>query len=199
MEERFQRTDIRGRTTDDMAARYNVDLDHARRVQQTAAHFYAQAEPEQGSKKTELAGLLNWAALLHEVGLSIGYPGYHKHSAYILSNTNLPGFNQEQQTVLATLARFHRKALKLGEMPKFTLFKPKLIETLICALRLACVLHSQRNDEALPDITVTINKNGGWQLQFPKGWLGDNRLLAADLTAEQDYWQAAGWSLRFSD
>ncbi|ODP96880.1 exopolyphosphatase [Salinivibrio sp. SS2] len=199
MEERFQRTDIRGRTTDDMAARYNVDLDHARRVQQTAAHFYAQAEPEQGSKKTELAGLLNWAALLHEVGLSIGYPGYHKHSAYILSNTNLPGFNQEQQTVLATLARFHRKALKLGEMPKFTLFKPKLIETLICALRLACVLHSQRNDEALPEITVTIDKNGGWQLQFPKGWLGDNRLLAADLTAEQDYWQAAGWSLCFSD
>ncbi len=51
MEDRFQRTDIRGRTTDDMAARYNIDLSHARRVQQTAAHFYGQAEPDKGSKK----------------------------------------------------------------------------------------------------------------------------------------------------
>ncbi len=113
--------------------------------------------PIKAVKKSELAGLLNWAALLHEVGLSIGYPGYHKHSAYILRHTNLPGFNQEQQTVLATLARFHRKALKLNEMQKFTLFKPKLIETLICALRLACVLHSQRNDQPLPDIALNVD------------------------------------------
>lgn len=199
MEDRFQRTDIRGRTTDDMAARYNIDLSHARRVQHTAAYFYAQAEPDKGSKKAELAGLLNWAALLHEVGLSIGYPGYHKHSAYILRNTNLPGFNQEQQTVLATLARFHRKALKLNEMPKFTLFKPKLIETLICALRLACVLHSQRNDKALPEIALSVDKKGAWQLTFPTGWLQENRLLAADLEAEQAYWQSVNWGLTFSD
>jgi exopolyphosphatase/guanosine-5'-triphosphate,3'-diphosphate pyrophosphatase len=199
MEDRFQRTDIRGRTTDDMAARYNIDLSHARRVQQTAAHFYAQAEPDKGSKKSELAGLLNWAALLHEVGLSIGYPGYHKHSAYILHHTNLPGFNQEQQTVLATLARFHRKALKLSEMPKFTLFKPKLIETLICALRLACVLHSQRNDQPLPDIALNVDKKGTWQLDFPARWLQDNRLLAADLEAEKQYWQSVNWALTCND
>lgn len=196
MEDRFQHSDIRVRTAKDLAERYHVDLSHAKQVQEMAESLYTQAEPVQGEKKSELATLLNWAALLHEVGLSISYSGFHKHSAYILNNTNLPGFNQEQQSVLSTLARFHRKALKLGEMPTFSIYKSKHIYPLICALRIACVLSVQRNDEPLPEV---ILKTDGlkWTLTFPEGWLSENRLLEADLHAEQAYWNNAGWQLEF--
>ncbi|WP_407331257.1 exopolyphosphatase [Enterovibrio sp. 27052020O] len=194
MEERFQHSDIRSRTAADLAERYHIDQEHAERVQEMAENLYLQAEPQLGSKKAELSILMSWAALLHEVGLSISHSGFHKHSAYILQNTNLPGFNQEQQTVLATLTRFHRKTLKLGEMPEFALFKLKHIFPLIRALRLACVLNVQRSGDPLPEVKIEAD-NDHWSLVFPQDWLSQNRLLAADLETEQAYWSAAGWTL----
>ncbi|OEE69000.1 exopolyphosphatase [Enterovibrio norvegicus FF-33] len=194
MEDRFQHSDIRSRTAADLAERYHIDQDHAERVQQVAENVYLQAEPQLGPKKAELVILMSWAALLHEVGLSISHSGFHKHSAYILQNTNLSGFNQEQQTVLATLTRFHRKALKLGEMPEFALFKLKHIFPLIRALRLACVLNVQRSGDPLPDVKLEANDDH-WSLVFPEHWLSQNRLLAADLETEQAYWAAVGWTL----
>lgn len=54
----------------------------------------------------QLKVLLIWAAMLqHEVGLNINHNGLHRHSAYILHNTNLPGFNPKQHLLLATLVR----------------------------------------------------------------------------------------------
>lgn len=47
-----------------------------------------------------LAALLKWAVMLHEVGLNINHSGMHRHSAYILQNSDLPGFNQEQQMLM---------------------------------------------------------------------------------------------------
>ncbi|WP_281546175.1 exopolyphosphatase [Grimontia sp. SpTr1] len=198
MEDRFQQSDIRSRTAADLAERYHIDRQHAENVQQTAESFYLQAEPKLGTKKAELAILLSWAALLHEVGLSISHSGFHKHSAYILQNTNLPGFNQEQQTVLATLTRFHRKALKLDEMPEFTLFKAKQIYPLIRSLRLACVLNVQRSGEPMPKVKLDA-KDDSWSLTFPENWLSQNKLLAADLEVEKSLWDSVGWKLLVND
>lgn len=86
-------------------------------------------------------------ALLHEVGLSISLQAFHRHSAYILRHTNMAGFNNEQQLVLSTLARFQRKSLKLNEMEDFSLFKKKHIVGLIRVLRLAILVNGQRNDD----------------------------------------------------
>ncbi len=41
-------------------------------------------------------GATAMVATLHEVGLNINHSGLHRHSAYILQNSDLPGFNQEQ-------------------------------------------------------------------------------------------------------
>ena len=88
-------------------------------------------------KKSELFDLLEWAALLHEVGLSINLRSFHRHSFYILLHSTLQGFNREQQLVLATLARFQRKALKLQELPDFNLYKQSDVISLIKILRLS--------------------------------------------------------------
>ena len=74
-----------------------------------------------------LSALLKWAVMLHEVGLNINHSGMHRHSAYILQNSDLPGFNQEQQTLMATLVRYHRKAIKLDDLPRFTLIQEKAV------------------------------------------------------------------------
>lgn len=202
MEDRFQRTDIRMRTTENLARKHAVDLNYANQVRLQAKHFLDQVADDFGiDKQGELSTLLGWSALLHEVGLSMNYSAYHRHSAYILYNTNMPGFNQEQQRVVSILARFQRKSLKLKEMPQLVLFKKKHILPLIAILRLAIVLNVQRSPTPLPDVRLSIIKQEDdepiWHLSFEEGYLEENSLLCADLHVEQGYWQAIGWNLSF--
>ncbi|CCN83246.1 exopolyphosphatase [Vibrio nigripulchritudo SFn27] len=198
MEERFERSDIRMRTTENLARKHLVDLEHADKVRKQARKFLEQLAPDLGIKKSsELFDLLEWSAMLHEVGLSISYQGFHRHSEYILKNTNMPGFNQEQQLVLASLARFQRKALKLHELPEFALFKTKHILPLIRIMRLAVLINGQRNETPLPDIQIQVNDDT-WTLSCDEeNWLEDNKLLEADLELERDIWKTADWTLKF--
>jgi exopolyphosphatase/guanosine-5'-triphosphate,3'-diphosphate pyrophosphatase len=48
--------------------------------------------------------------MLHDVGKFIDYSQHHKHSLYILSNTNLPGYNNDERDIIAHTARYHRKS-----------------------------------------------------------------------------------------
>ena len=210
MEERFQRSDIRMRTAENLADKHQVDVSHANNVRSQAERFLKQAGPTLEIKsKSELCSLLTWGALLHEVGLSISYKGFHRHSSYILQHTNMPGFNQEQQQVIAALVRFQRKALKLQEMPELTIYKKKQVLPLIGILRLAIVVNGQRKEEnELPKLTLSVvesthnseddNVFQEWKITCEdKAWLETNRLLQADLETEQQYWKNAGWHLSF--
>lgn len=198
MEDSFKRSDIRMRTTENLASKHLVDLEHAAKIKGQATEFLQQVHKDLGIKKSsELFDLLEWSALLHEVGLSISLQAFHRHSAYILSNTYMPGFNREQQRVLAMLVRFQRKALKLHEMEEFTLFKKKHIVGLIRILRLAILLNGQRNDEPLPELKLSIDGDKWSLTSQDENWLEANKLLDADLTSEQEYWLAAGWELSF--
>lgn len=198
MEDSFKRSDIRMRTTENLANKHLVDLEHAAKIKGQATEFLQQVHKDLGIKKSsELFDLLEWSALLHEVGLSISLQAFHRHSAYILRNTYMPGFNREQQRVLAMLVRFQRKALKLHEMEEFTLFKKKHIVGLIRILRLAILVNGQRNDEPLPELKLSIDGDKWSLTSQDENWLEANKLLDADLTSEQEYWLAAGWELSF--
>ncbi|MDE1515266.1 MAG: exopolyphosphatase [Vibrio sp.] len=198
MEDRFKYSDIRLRTTENLAAKHLVDLEHAAKVKGHAREFLAQVSAELGlAQDSELRDLLEWSALLHEVGLSINLQGFHRHSAYILRHNNMAGFNSEQQLVLSNLARFQRKSLKLSELDDFSLFKKKHLIGLIRVLRLAILVNGQRNDDPLPPLTLSA-KEDEWQLHSTQpDWLENNKLLHADLLSEQEYWREAGWQLLF--
>lgn len=134
--------------------------------------------------------------MLHEVGLSINHSGMHRHSAYILQNTNLPGFNQEQQLLLAALVRFHRKAIKLDELPRLNLFKKKYYLPLIQLLRLSALLNNQRQSTTTPESLRLSTDDNHWTLHFPCGYLSQNSLVQLDLEREQEYWNdVIGWKL----
>ena len=151
-------------------------------------------------KKVSFFELLEWSALLHEVGLSISFTGFHKHSAYLLQHTNMPGFNSEQQMVMSTLARFQRKALKLQDMPELNLFKSKHLISLIRILRLSIILNGQRNDTARLKTRIEVIDKDHWKICGANDdWLDDNKLLAADLVAEQELWSNAEWQLSFDE
>ncbi|WP_264290235.1 exopolyphosphatase [Duffyella gerundensis] len=201
MEGRFRHQDIRSRTAQSLANHYAIDSDQARRVLETTEQLYLQWK-DQNSKlaNPQLAALLKWAAMLHEVGLTINHSGLQRHSAYILQHSNMPGFNQDQQLLLASLVRYHRKAVKLEEMPRFTLFKKKQFLPLIFLLRLGTLLNNQRQATSKPESLLLTTDDGHWTLTFPAGYLSQNNLVQLDLEREQAYWQdVTGWKLMLQE
>lgn len=183
MEERLKHHDIRQRTAQSMATRYDVDTEQAQRVLATTRDLYLQCKQGWQIKDKELKSLLSWAALLHEVGLQINSRGVQRHSAYILRNAELPGFNQEQQALLATLVGCHRKKIKLEDIPQFQQFNYDETVKLITLLRLGVLLNLHRQDNLLPEIRCEA-QNTYITLDFNGDWLSSADLMKADLETE---------------
>ncbi|KER02041.1 exopolyphosphatase [Photorhabdus temperata] len=201
MEGRFRHQDIRRRTAKSLAEHYNIDREQAKRVLDTTEALYQQwAIQNPKLVQPQLEAILHWAAMLHEVGLSINLSGLQRHSAYILQNTNLPGFNQEQQLLLATLVRCHRKTIKLDDLPRFNLFKKKQYLPLIQILRLATLLNNQRQSTTTPESLRLVTDDGHWALYLPYNYLSENTLMQLDLEKEQEYWHnVTGWQLEIAE
>jgi exopolyphosphatase/guanosine-5'-triphosphate,3'-diphosphate pyrophosphatase len=57
-----------------------------------------------------LRDLLEHAALLHDIGHHVSYPGHHKHAYYLIKNGDLRGFHPGEIELIANIARYHRRA-----------------------------------------------------------------------------------------
>ena len=183
---RINHEDVRDRTVAALASRFHVDQEQASRVCQTLADFSRQVLPMGGVEREDAETWLNWAAGLHEIGIDIAHSNYHRHGAYIIENGDLPGFSRQDQKLLATLVRFHRRKL----IPKSfkELVKPWDIAAFPMTLlfRLSVLLHRSRQPTPLPAITLAMTENR-IILRFPKNWLKDHPLTAADLEQEAGY------------
>lgn len=94
----------------------------------------------------ESLNLLRWAAKLHEVGTLISTSKYHRHSEYIVTHADLPGFSHAEQLLVASYVLGQRGGLsKLGNR----LLNPQYCISLL-ALRLAVIFSHARARIALP-------------------------------------------------
>jgi exopolyphosphatase/guanosine-5'-triphosphate,3'-diphosphate pyrophosphatase len=131
-----------------------------------------------------------WAASLHEIGITVAYNGYHKHSAYILRNADMPGFSRAEQEQLALLVLAHRGQLrKLGEFAVADDDWPSVV-----ALRLATLFSRSRVDATFPEFSLR-RRNDAFILGVPAGWLADNPLTETALREEVKLWRGCGHSL----
>jgi exopolyphosphatase/guanosine-5'-triphosphate,3'-diphosphate pyrophosphatase len=53
---------------------------------------------------------LEYAALLHDIGVHISYDRHHRHSYYLIKNGGLRGFEPQEIEIIALVARYHRQA-----------------------------------------------------------------------------------------
>lgn len=189
MEDELHHADIRGRTASSLATRYDVDTTQATLVLNTTLSLFNDVEKPWKLRGRDFKSMLGWAALLHEVGMQINSRGIQKHSAYILANVDMPGFTQEQQLLLSTLVRFHRKKIRANELPSFNLFDDNAVKRLIALLRLGVFLNIKRQEGFLPDIVVEADKST-MTVTFPDGWLDEKPIISADLVRESQYWKS---------
>jgi exopolyphosphatase/guanosine-5'-triphosphate,3'-diphosphate pyrophosphatase len=188
--------DIRENAVARFGERLQADPQQARRVQHTALALFDQVAPAWGLHE-EHRSLLGWAARLHEVGTFLTYSGYHKHSAYLIANADLPGFSRQAQGVLAALVLAHRGLLAPDRL---ALYYPGRLDRVMrqaVLLRLAVRLRRSRSPHSLPDITLTADGES-LHMAFPPGWLDVHPLTRADLEEEVKALRAARLALTLS-
>ena len=145
---RVQHRDMREATVAQFMRRYHVDAAQAERVRGAGAQDLRRAiARSRSARTTRTALMLDWAARLAEIGLSVAHAQYHKHSAYILSNADMPGFSRMEQQRLARIVLAHRG--KLGKMQDAGLEGSDW--TLVFALRIAAPGAAQPHRRALSD------------------------------------------------
>ncbi len=97
-----------------LAEKYCVDVEHSNAVAELTVQLFDLLRHDHG-----LGGrhrlLLRVAAMLHEVGAFINSRSLHKHSYYIISNSEMFGLNRNEADIVAHTARYHR-----GGGPKLT-------------------------------------------------------------------------------
>ena len=194
---RVHNEDIRDKTILDVSQRYNIDMEQANKVKETAELFFHQVTVDWELDERMDLKLLLWGALIHEMGLSVAHNQYHRHGAYLIANSDLAGFSRQEQIKLAMLVRSHRRKFPLEEFESITQSRRVSIIRLCVLLRLAVVLHRSRSNSSLPEIQISVNKNK-INLNFPSGWLDQHPLTLVDLNTEQSFLQNADIRLTFN-
>lgn len=200
LEKGFQVGNIRQRTAEAMAEQYNIDQAQAQRVKSTALRLFEQVEVWKNKRQlNELRSLLVWATMLHEVGISINHQASHRHSAYIIANSDLPGFDAEQKKLLAILMRCHLKAFKKSDLRGMNRFQYRDVLTLLRLFRLAVLLNRSRQATTEPKKLALSVEEHHWTLSFEIGFLAQNPLILEDLHDERKCLASLELGLDFAD
>jgi len=161
--------DVRRRSVFELAERCNYWPEHAQQVARLATMLFDQTRSVHGMTDHEREWL-EYAGILHDIGVHISYERHHKHSYYLIKNGDLRGFDPEEVESIALIARYHRQAPPKRTHEHYGDFKRKrrrTIRRLAAMLRLAEGLdrsHSQpvaslelhdRGDDGLLQLRAT--------------------------------------------
>jgi exopolyphosphatase/guanosine-5'-triphosphate,3'-diphosphate pyrophosphatase len=197
---RFAAGDILESTVARVAQRFGVDETQGRRVAQTALGLFDQVQNWVGSQPGDITiarRFLGWAARLHELGMVIAFHGYHKHGAYIVENTPLPGFSQDDSRFLATLILTHRRKLTRDQFNPVPRHLRELALRTALILRIAVRIHRMRGEVPAEGVALSV-QNRTLHVRFPHGFLETHPLTVADFEEETQRLQGAGFHLQIS-
>ncbi len=141
---REQRRDV-----EQMGRKYGVAPAHARKVAEMAQILFSGLQPLHNLPPAS-GKILEAAAYLHDVGHYVSDSSHHKHSYYLVANSDLPGFTARERELIANLCRYHRKAMPAAAHTPFQNLSAedkKVLMLLAPVLRLADNLdrgHEQR-------------------------------------------------------
>ncbi len=208
---RTSHTDIRDTTVIQFAKRYHVDQAQATRVEAAALRFFDAIDSagdgaadstnqSAGSEQNDAELLderryqhrqtLGWACRLHEIGISIAQAGFHKHSAYIIGNADMPGFSKREQATLATLILAQRG--KLSKLSAEQMQDDLFVSRVLC-LRLSVLLaRSRRNPGGQRFSLLRHLAERKFTLKVEHDWLAKNDLTAYELKQEAMEWANVG-------
>ena len=189
---RVHHKDMRDITVAQFMQRYHVDALQARRVGALAFNIHRKLTADEGEADEEVSRCIGWASKLHEIGISVAFSGYHKHSAYIVANADMPGFSRDEQARLAVMLQAHRRSLR--KVAK-NVEEDAVDWNMVFALRLAALLCRSRADVALPALQAR-RQGKKFRLSLDASWLARNPLTVTALHDEIREWDEVGFELK---
>jgi len=179
---RATQRDRREQSVDDFSRRFHIDELRARQVAETALVFFQMLKP--GNEI--YTKYLHWSGLLHEAGLVVSHSSYHKHSAYLIANADLPGFTTREQRVMSTLILGQKGNLrKIGEVLSDVDFAKAVL-----ALRLAVMFMHSHMTLNLEDIRLKMKNR--IELEIRRDWVRTHPTISYWMQKEQEWWSGVG-------
>jgi len=101
--------DARRRSVLDLARRCDWHRTHSEQVASICLSLFDQLRPFHGLGNSERE-LVEYGAMLHDIGWHIGRQSHHKHSMYLILHGDLKNFSGDEVAIIANIARYHRRA-----------------------------------------------------------------------------------------
>ena len=171
----------------DICKKYKAEISHANGVKKIAAKLFYQLKDFFELEESDLE-YLEAAAILHDIGNYISYSQHHKHSFYLIMNSDFIGFSHDEVELIANIARYHRKSAPKKSHESFSRFsssEQKKIKILSSILRIADSLdrsHKQR----VKDVKVEIED---YTIYFHVTGVGDITLEKSGFLKKKDFFE----------
>jgi exopolyphosphatase/guanosine-5'-triphosphate,3'-diphosphate pyrophosphatase len=169
---------------DALGQRYRLDREHGHHVATLAASLFDQLREEHGLGDRERL-LLKVAGLLHDVGIYISLRAHHKHSQYILAESQIFGLSAEETAIVSNIARYHRRGFpQRSHVPYVALDRQdRLVVTKLAAiLRIANALDAEHMQKV--QAVRVVRRGSTWVLQLEGS--GDLTMERIAATARAD-------------
>lgn len=133
--------DVRRRSVVELAERCSYHAPHAQHVARLALAMFDQTRSlhELTDREREW---LEYASLMHDLGMHISHPRHHHHSYYLIKNGDLRGFEPEETEVIALLARYHRRGTPKKSHEEYSRLRPALRRIVRVLASILCVAES---------------------------------------------------------
>jgi exopolyphosphatase/guanosine-5'-triphosphate,3'-diphosphate pyrophosphatase len=171
-----------------MARRYGVPAPHAKKVAALAHMLFDSLQSLHGLAPA-YGKALEAAAYLHDIGHYVSDTRHHRHSYYLVANSDMPGFTERERRLVANLCRYHRKSAPSGAHATFQELDPdarRAVVMLTPLLRLADALDrsNEQRVEAVDcqvrDAAVAVRMHSKQDVDLEQ-WAGET---VADLFRE---------------
>lgn len=159
-------SDIRYESVLQLAKTCYFDSNHCFHVSNLASKLFDDLE-ELHKLDNSTREYLIAATLLHDIGHHISHNQHHKHSNYIIRNSELMGFNETEINIIANIARYHRKSHPKQKHPEFASLSTAnqiIVKKLSAILRVADAL-DRSHQQKISDIAAR-NDNGTVTISF---------------------------------
>ncbi len=156
--------------------KYRYDAEHARCVTDIALAIFDAMQPLHGIGGNGRL-LLEVAGILHDIGQYVNNRQHHKHSLYLISNSQIAGISPKELKLVALIARYHRRGLPKDSHPEYVIQSVEdrmLVSKLAAILRVADALdrshrHKIRNIKVSYDNEkLTIKTNASFDLDLER-------------------------------
>ncbi|MYM61284.1 guanosine-5'-triphosphate,3'-diphosphate diphosphatase [Vibrio sp. OCN044] len=191
MVDELKQDNIQARTIASVQSRYQLDKAYGEQVANLAGKLLHQCE-NKWIPEAQGTAILEAAAKLHEIGLTIDFKKGGDHSAYLLQHLDLPGYTRAQKQLLSEIVRRYRE--NLTPLPAQHAMSAISAARVLRLLRLAVILSHRRSPDLEPKIRLISDKDE-LTLIMSSSWLKASPLIAAELEIEANRQSDLGWPL----